>query len=42
MFFIVGTIIMSITLIAASVIAFFYPVWKKQRGEEVSETQLLI
>ncbi|MCP3029482.1 hypothetical protein [Halobacillus sp. A5] len=42
MFFIAGTIIMSITLIAAVVIAYFYPVWKEQKGEQVSENQLLI
>ena len=40
--FIFGTIIMSITLIAGVVIAFVYPFWIEQKGERVTENQLLI
>ncbi|WP_082232790.1 hypothetical protein [Halobacillus massiliensis] len=42
MFFVVGTIIMSITLTSAWVLGFFYPAWKEQKGEKVTENQLLI
>ncbi|MCP3033458.1 hypothetical protein LF817_19210 [Halobacillus sp. A1] len=42
MFFIAGTIIMSIALIVAPLLAFFYPYWKEQKGERVSERQLYL
>ncbi|MCA1010568.1 hypothetical protein [Halobacillus halophilus] len=39
--YIAGTIVMSIALTAGLVIGFFYPAWKEQKGEPMSENQIL-